>query len=363
MKTKNYLTVNLQFFAQEKTEKATPRRKQESRKKGQVAKSAEIPSAMVMLFVFLSLLFIGKFMGNSLLNLYRQSFTQYFFWDFTPSSISALFLQLFIEMGKILLPIMGIALAGGIIGNYIQIGFLFTAEPLKMNLKRLDPIEGAKKIFSLRAIVELVKAILKIVLVSLVVYLIFVTEKDQLLLLAQKNVWDNFHFTALLTVKIGIYVSLLLIVLAVLDYIYQRYDYEKNLRMSKQDIKDEMKKMEGDPQVKGKIKQRQREMAMRRMMQEVPKADVVITNPTHFAVALIYDGETMDSPKVVAKGADHVALKIKEIAQENDVVVMENKPLAKALFQQVEIGENIPEDLFRAVAEILAYVYKLKGKA
>jgi flagellar biosynthetic protein FlhB len=154
----------------------------------------------------------------------------------------------------------------------------------------------------------------------------------------------------------------LLVIISILDYMYQKFQHEKQLRMSKQDIKDEYKMMEGDPQIKGKIKQRQREMAMRRMMQEVPNADVVITNPTHFAVAIKYDGATMQAPTVVAKGQDFVALKIKDMAKQHDIVTVENKPLARTLYAQVEINQQIPEDLFQAIAEVLAYVYKIKGK-
>jgi flagellar biosynthetic protein FlhB len=170
------------------------------------------------------------------------------------------------------------------------------------------------------------------------------------------------QFAASITLNLGVKIAVALLVLAVFDYMYQKYDYEKNIRMSKQDIKDEYKKMEGDPLIKGKIRERQRRMAMQRMMQEVPNADVIITNPTHFAVALKYEGSEMEAPQIIAKGQDYVALRIKEIAKEHGVITMENKPLARALFQRAEIGDAIPADLFQAVAEVLAYVYKLKGR-
>lgn len=173
---------------------------------------------------------------------------------------------------------------------------------------------------------------------------------------------DILSYTAQITLSLGLKIGAALFAIAIMDYMYQRYDHEKSMRMSKQDIKDEYKKTEGDPLIKGKIKERQRRMAMMRMMQEVPKADVIITNPTHFAVALKYDGSEMEAPQVIAKGQDYVALRIKQIAKENGVLTMENKPLARALFERTEIGEAIPADLFQAVAEVLAYVYKLKGK-
>ncbi|MBO8171002.1 MAG: flagellar biosynthesis protein FlhB [Bacillaceae bacterium] len=354
--------VNLQFFAQEKTEKATPRKKQEARKKGQVAKSMEIPSALIMLFAFISFIFLGQMMLSGIIRIYQQTLSEYILWQVTPNNIQVMFMQLTWESVKLVSPVLLVAMVAAIFANYIQIGFLFTTEPLKMKLNKLNPIEGAKKIFSWRALVEFVKSILKFVFVTLVVAIILWNAKEQILNLSVSTPGGVLQVISGLTAKLGVFVALLLIVLAVADYVYQRYDHEKSLRMSKQDIKDEHKKTEGDPLIKSKIKEKQREMAMRRMMQEVPKADVVITNPTHFALALRYDSETMTSPTVVAKGKDHLAEKIKEVAREHDVVTMENKPLARALYFQVEIGEEIPEDLFKAVAEVLAYVYKLKGK-
>jgi flagellar biosynthesis protein FlhB len=194
------------------------------------------------------------------------------------------------------------------------------------------------------------------------VYTTLMGEKAKLLGLGHAPLESTFSFIASLTLKLGIKIGAILIVLAIFDYIYQKYEYEKSLKMSKQDIKDEYKKSEGDPLIKGKIRAKQRQMAMQRMMQEVPKADVIITNPTHFAVALKYDSNNMQAPTVIAKGADYVALKIKEVAKKNGIITMENKPLARAIFAQVEIGESIPAELFQAVAEVLAYVYKMKGK-
>jgi flagellar biosynthetic protein FlhB len=244
----------------------------------------------------------------------------------------------------------------------MQVGFLFTMEPLKMKISKLDPIQGFKRIFSLRAIVELLKSILKIIIVGLVTFSVLWFQIDEILLLTDKSLGASLSSIGNLTVKMGLYASAALLFLAFLDYLYQRYDFERNIRMSKQDIKDEYKKTEGDPLIKSKIKQKQREMAMKRMMQEVPKADVVITNPTHYAVALKYEDEKMDAPVVIAKGVDYVALKIKELAKEHDVVTVENRPLARALYSQTEIGDAIPEEFFKAVAEILAYVYRLKNK-
>lgn len=354
--------VDLQFFAQEKTEKATPRKKLDARKKGQVAKSMEVPSALVLLLVFTGLLFIGQMMAQQMMAVYKNLLSEYILWEITPGNLELIMNRLVWESTKIVAPVLAISMVAGVFANYIQIGFLFTTEPLKMKLSKLNPIEGAKKILSWRALVEFVKSILKIVLTSAVVFLVLWNGREQLLALSGSNPGMVLQVVAGLTGKLGVFVALLLILIAGLDYIYQRFEHEKNLRMSKQDLKDEYKKTEGDPLIKSKIKERQREMAMRRMMQEVPKADVVITNPTHFAVALKYEADTMSAPVVIAKGQDHIAHKIKEVAEQHEIVTMENKPLARALYHQVEIGREVPEDLFKAVAEVLAYVYKLKRR-
>lgn len=214
----------------------------------------------------------------------------------------------------------------------------------------------------MRAIINLLKSLLKVAFIGAITSLIIWMNMADVLSLAFQNPWDILSTVASLTALMGIAAALVLILIAVLDYIYEKYEYEKTLKMSKQDIKDEHKNAEGDPQVKSKIKQRQREMAMRRMMQEIPSADVVITNPTHYAIALKYDEQNMDAPKVIAKGTDFVAQKIKLIAKEHDVVMVENRPLARAMYDKVEIGDFVPEEFFKAVAEILAYVYRIKRK-
>jgi flagellar biosynthetic protein FlhB len=250
-----------------------------------------------------------------------------------------------------------------LMGNYLQIGLLFTGDPLLMKFSKLNPLEGAKKIFGLRAIVEFLKSMLKIIVVGVVVYITLSGQISQIMKLSHLSLENTLSYVASITVQLGLTIGLILVVIAIFDYAYQKYEHEKSLKMSKQDIKDEYKKSEGDPLIKGKIKERQRKLAMQRMMQDIPNADVVITNPTHFAIALKYNASAMEAPKVIAKGKDYVALKIKEIAKENGIVMMENKPLARALYNQVEVGASIPADLFQAVAEVLAYVYKIKGRS
>lgn len=356
------LKIDLQFFAGEKTEKATPKKRQDSRKKGQVAKSQDINTAIVIFAVFLVLLITGKNMFNKLLNIYRYTFQDFIGMQVTESNVFVIFVDLLLELVTILAPIMVVAMVAGVFANFIQFGFLFSTEAIQFKLDKLDPIKGMKRIFSIRAIVELFKSVLKISCIGGVTFAVLWLRKEEVLILAQKTVGAGLATIGSLTIQMGLIASGVLLFLGVLDYFYQKYDYEKNLRMSKQDIKDEYKNAEGDPLIKSKIKQRQREMAMRRMMQEVPNADVVITNPTHYAIALKYDESKLDAPFVVAKGVDFVAQKIKYVAKENDVIMVENRPLARALYSQTEIGDAIPEEFFKAVAEILAYVYKTKNK-
>lgn len=357
------IRLDLQFFAGEKTEKATPKKRLDSRKKGQVLKSQDVTTAIVLLFVFLFLFFTAGFMKDRFFVFFTHTFTESISLqrlDIDQTMI--LYTEMIVQMAYILLPIMAIAVVAGIVGNLMQFGLLFTAEPLKFDLKKIDPIKGLKRIFSIRALVELLKSLLKISFIGSVTTVLLMMNIEKVLGLAFKTPHDTLVNVGQLVALMGIVSSFVLLFISILDYFYQKFDYEKNLRMSKQDIKDEYKNTEGDPIIKSRIKQRQREMAMRRMMQEVPQADVVITNPTHFAIALKYDDEKMDAPVVIAKGADFIAQKIKLIAKENNIVMVENRPLARALYDDVEIGDHIPDQFFKTVAEILAYVYRIQQK-
>lgn len=353
--------MNLQYFAGEKTEKATPKKRKESREKGQVAKTNELPSAFIFLLIFIAFFIFGSILADRIISLYNKILNEYLLWELTYESIRPLFLEIIYDLIWIMAPIFLLALIGAIAGNLIQVGFLFTGEPLKFNLEKINPISGAKRIFSLRALVELLKSLLKITIIGYLVFTILLNERETLFSLYHYDLYDTLAFIGKLVVELGIKSSILLIILAIFDYLYQKYDHEKKIKMSKQDIKDEYKKLEGDPLIKGKIKQKQRQMAMSRMMQSVPEADVIITNPTHFAVAIVYKPEDMTAPKVVAKGIDNIAIKIKEIASKHEITTVENKWLARSLYHQVEIGDSVPSDLYHAVAEVLAYVYKIKG--
>jgi len=356
------LRLDLQLFSGEKTEKATPHKRRETRKKGEVAKSPEVAQAVTLLFCFAFLMISGKSIIAGCLDIYRRSFQEYLRWDLSVSSVQLLFNQLLWDVVKLVSPIFAVVLVAGVGANYLQVGIMFNPESLKMKLGKLDPIQGFKRMFSLRSLVELLKSILKMVLTASIAWMMIWKQKDEFLLIGQKSLWDSARFIGTLTVQIGIVVAISLVVLAAGDYFFQKFEFEKKIRMSKQDIKDEYKKMEGDPFIKGKRRAKQREMSMNRMMQEVPKADVIITNPTHYAVAIRYDLETMDAPVVIAKGKDYIALKIKEIAKQNKIMTVENRPLARSLFASVEIGESIPEEMFNTVGEILAYVYYQEGR-
>lgn len=357
-----YVELDLQFFSGEKTEKATPKKRLDARKKGQVAKSQDVSSSLTLFFVFLLFFFVGGLFKEQMLALLTYTLEEYMLWNVTEENIEKIFLDFTIRAVYFVAPIMLIVVVVGIAANYMQFGFLVSAEAIQPKLEKLNPISGAKRIFSLRALVELFKSILKILIVGTGAFAVLWFNFDEVLVLSQKTIGASLTFLGKVTTQMGLVVSILLIILAVFDYLYQKYDYEKNLRMSKQDVKDENKNMEGDPKIKAKIKEKQRQMAMQRMMQEIPKADVVITNPTHYAVVLKYDEAKADAPIVVAKGVDYIALKIKQIAKNHDIMTVENRPLARALYAQSEIGDVIPEQFFKAVAEILAYVYRLKRK-
>lgn len=364
--TRETLPFDLQFFAEEgKTEEATPRRKQEARKKGQVARSAELSTALVILTGFLVLNAFGQ---NYMIRFYN-----YFQLCFSTETLNQQLIDVAVAnvMQKSLLFILicflpiGLAvMVASVLTGFLQTGWNFTTEVLKPKFDKLNPFKGLKRLFSLRSLVDLAKAVLKLGIVAGIIY---ASYKNQALPLAQSSVMiPSLQVAASiwrLMIDTVIRICLVLLALAVLDYFYQRYELRKSLRMTKKEVRDEHKQTEGDPMVRSRIRQKQRQMAMRRMMQQVPKADVVITNPTHLAVAVKYEAAKMRAPQLVAKGEGHVAERIKEVAREHSVPVVEDKPLARSIYQTVEIDEFIPPNLYQAVAEVLAFVYKLRRKA
>ena len=342
----------------EKTEKATPYRRRKAREQGQVAKSIDVNTATVMLFFLLLIYFSGQYFGS----FFFRSFV-YLLENSAELSPYKAGTDVFVIYVKTFLLIVILLMAVGIAANVGQFGFIFTLQPLKPDLNKLNPVEGIKRFFSLRVIFEVFKGVLKITAVGIVIYLILKSDFSKFVASVYAVPSTTLIFIVKECMKLLMFAVLLYILIAAIDFAYQKWDYEKKLMMTKQEVKEEYKQREGRPEIKAAIRRRQRELAMRRMMQEVPKADVVITNPTHYAVALKYEPEKRDAPYVVAKGADNVAKKIIEIAKENDVPIVEKPEIARELYRLVDIDEEIPEKLYKAVAEILAFVFKMKNRS
>ncbi len=359
------IKLNLQLFAEgEKTEKPTPKKRREAREEGQIVQSKEINNVAVLFACFLGLKLFGGMMSSHLEKFIANTFLEIQNVDkyFNPNNLSSNSLKIMADFMIIVLPILGIAFLSALIVNYLQVGFIFTTKTLTIKLDRLNPIEGFKRIFSKKALVELVKSILKITLIGYVSYNYI---KNKMVDIIKYSSMEPFQaYTSFASLIFGFILRILsvLMFLAILDYIFQWWEHENKLKMTKQEIKEEYKQTEGDPFIKGKIKEKQRSIAMSRMMQEIPKADVIITNPTHYAVAIKYDKESYDAPFILGKGVDLIAENIKKIAKDKAVPIVENKYLARTLYDGVDIGDTIPEELYEAVAEVLAYVYSLNNE-
>ena len=355
---------DIQFFAEERTEPATPRKRSKERKKGRVAKSKDLDAVVGILAGLLTLYVMGLIIWKRLALMF-QILTGHLSspqmngdaWWARPLMNAAG------TYAFVLLPIGFICTLFTVAVLIYQVGFVVSFEPFEFKPDRFNPISGLKKIMSLRTIVELCKGILKALILLGVLYMAFRDERELLLSIMMYPLDKGAGILMERLWKLAMRMTVVLLVVALADYAYQKWEFEKSIKMSKQEIKEEFKQMEGDPLVKRRIRQKQREMAQKRMMTDVPKADVVVTNPTHIAVAIQYDQQSMSAPIVVAKGEDFIAQKIRDIAAEHNIPVVENKPLARALMQQVEVGETIPEDLYLAVAEVLAFVYRLKKSA
>ena len=358
---------NLQFFGEggDKTEKATPKKLDDARKEGRVARSSDLINGFMLLLMF----FVLKLFGGIMAGLFLDSFVKYYnkasdisMEVFDVKQAVNLSNEIVIDIVIASLPVLIGSFVVALVGNIVQVGWKVTGKPLKPKLDRLNPIGGLKRMFSQEKVVELIKSILKVLAIALVAYN-EVKDRWKFIL----NLYDFEFMQAVLNIfdivlDVGIKISVIFVIIGLADFGYQKWKHLHDLRMSKQEVKDEMKQSEGDPQIKGQIRQKMREGARRRMMQDLPKADVVITNPTHFAVAVKYDKETAEAPYVLAKGADYVAANIKEIAKQNNIEIVENKPLARMLYYNVEIGDQIPPELYQMVAEVLAYVYSVKNK-
>lgn len=348
--------------ADEKTEAPTQKKLQESKKKGQVAKSQDLNAAIIL---FVCAILMTILANSSFKNIYKFIYiclSNYVNYPVSDSNLQSIFTFYILSFFQIVGITFAVVMVMGIISNLVQSGFIFTLDPLKPNLNKLNPVEGFKNLFSKRAIFNLVKTLLKFILIGVVAYTFIRDNIDLLFSVAGMSVIGLFPFIKDLIFKLVVRVVVVMLLLGIVDFIFQKYDYKKRLRMTKHEIKEEYKQMEGDPMMKSLRKQKQRQISMNRMMAEVSNATVVITNPTHLAIALRYEEKKDEVPIIVGKGADHVAAKIRELAKEKNIPIMENKPLAQVLYKQVDIGEEVPPSLYQAIAEILAVVMKIKRK-
>ena len=364
------LKYNLQFFADgpggEKTEPATPKKLQDARKEGQVAKSREVVNALGLLALFIILKIWASKFGTRFMELFQM------FYEMIPEAvvnwngylperdILAIFEKMMVEIMLIVAPVFIVGFVVVFVGEVVQVKWMVTTKPLKPKLSKLSPISGFKRMFSANSLVELVKALLKIILIIIIVYNYVQDKWTYLFRLYDMTLVKAIAMIGEMVIELGLRIGFVYVIIALLDYIYQKVKFNKDMKMTKQEIKDEYKQQEGDPQVKGKIRQKMQEASRRRMMQDLTQADVVITNPTHYAVAIKYDPAIADAPIVVAKGEDYLARRIKEVAKEHNIEIVENKPLARMLYANVDIGQEIPPELYQAVAEVLAMVYNTR---
>ncbi len=363
------IKLNLQLFANddggEKTEEPTAKKITDSRKEGQVAKSKEITTAATLLSVFLCLkIFIG-FLGQRLVDVFFKYWNEldvYANSPFNSVTVVQLLTDGLLYITITCLPFFLISLVVAFFSQSLQIKWMVTSKPLQPKLNKLNPISGFKRMFSKQALFDLLLSIVKIAIIFAICYSVIKDNLNVLLTVYDLNINDSLGILFDLVIDLGLKVSIVYFIIAFGDLVFQKLKHKKDLRMSKQEVKDEYKNQEGDPKIKSQQRQRMQQASRRRMMQSIPEADVVITNPTHFAVALKYDNTLNQAPIVVAKGADYLAFKIKEIAKEHDVVIYEDKPLARMLYSNVDIGREIPTELYQAVAEVLAYVYGERNK-
>lgn len=346
----------------ERTEQATPRRREEARKKGRIAKSREIPSVLVLM-AGVSVLFVsGAFISNQLSTLMVHLFKQVGSRSFHLASLQAVEGEIMRSVLLTLAPVLGVVLATALLGHLVQSGFLLSIEAMTPDWSKINFVRGFKQIFSMTSLAELLKSFLKMVVVGIAVWSTIKKEWPQMVCLIGQEPGLLLRSIGSILWGLLLKTGLVMFLLAGLDYLFQRYTYEKHLRMTKQELKEEFRMTEGDPLIKSRIRSIQRQMARRRMMAEVPKADVIITNPTHLAVALAYRSQEMEAPQVVAKGAGWIAEKIIEIGRSHHIPLVENKPLAQILYKTLELGQMIPSAFYHAVADILAYVYRIKNK-
>jgi len=344
---------------QEKTEEPTSKKIEDAKKEGNVPKSMEVTGAAILFFGSLYLLFFSGSSIDSIKKLMLYSYT-FIGQDISGNTFFSIGYTTVMTLLTALMPLFILVILLALITNWTQFGFIST--PLKLDLQKLDPIKGMKNIFGPKKALEALKLTLKLTVIVIVMFILFMFTYKAFLSMMDKELHSTIHLIIELTGYFLAAILLIIIIFAIIDFYFTRHYYIKSLKMSKQEVKDEFKNMEGDPQVKGRIRKIQMQMAQKRMMSDVPEADVVITNPTHYAIALKYDNTRDSAPRVVAKGIDFIALKIKEIARDNDIPIVENPSLARSIYSQIEVDQEIPSEFYKAMAEIFSYVYELKKK-
>lgn len=345
----------------ERTEEATQQRREDFRKRGQVAQTRELGSVMLLFSGVLLIWMTSHFYYQHVYELFTLTMGETLISAIRTGNMMPFANFAYVKLSILLAPAMLVFLFVGLVSSLVQTGVIYNEEALQFNWDRIDPVQGFMRLMSLKALIEGAKAVAKVILILGISYLLLKNQIEMLPRMMSFNAAQIFYFLGELLVRLLSGVGFFMLVLAGADYLYQRWELEKEMRMTKQEIKEEIKSREGDPMIRARIKRVQREMASRRMMEDVPKADVIVTNPTHIAVALKYD-DTMVAPKVIAKGADLVAEKIRELARANNIPIIENKPLARTMFKTLKIGQAIPRELYTAVAEVLSYVYRLKKR-
>jgi flagellar biosynthetic protein FlhB len=346
----------------DKSQDATPHRRQQAREQGQFARSQDLGSAVLLLVGLVSLLALGAGLVDYLGRLCRHQLGDAAWLSADPTFLIVQWNQHVGELARYMLPFFGLLFVAGVAVNVMQSGFLFLPDKVAPDLSRLDPLKGLQRLCSLANLVRLVFGLFKIVLITAVAWASLYRDRQMILAMVGMSVPQIAFYLIQILLWTAIKIAVALLILAILDYGFQRWKHERDIRMSPQEVREEMKNLEGNPQVIARRRQVQRQLAMHRLSSTVPKADVVITNPTELAVAVQYDPETMAAPVVVAKGAGLIAQQIRRLALENGIPIVEKKPLAQALYREVEVNHPIPQDKYAAVAEVLAYVYQLQGK-
>jgi flagellar biosynthetic protein FlhB len=345
--------------AENRTEAPTPRRRSEARERGQVARSADLSGAVVVTGAVVLLVWLGPRLSATLLRTVAQQLGTTDATAIAGGDLGVELRTLAATIGMAAGPLLAALLALGVVANLIQVGFLASAHPLRLTLDKLNPITGFARLFSIRGLVQLVMNLGKLAVVAGVAWQSVRQRTPEILSAMEFGGWEQFGFAARLSWEFAIRLAAALLALALLDFLWQRYRFERDLRMTREEVKEELRRMEGDPIVRQRRRQMQLRLAIQRLQRDVPKANVVVTNPTELAVAIQYEPKAMAAPKVVAKGRDLIAQRIREIAIEHRIPIVQRKPLAQALFKAVEVGQEIPADFYQAVAEILAYVYQL----